>query len=87
MAELSVQHAIFILKKLRYPLNSYDIPDPFATFVAKKYKNYKGYLYDFFTGEWSFKCYTCGDSLDAPSKKIMTKIHLYHTRNECLNGY
>jgi hypothetical protein len=68
-------------------LNSLEIPDPFATFVAKKYKNYKGYLYDFFTGEWSFKCYTCGDSLDAPSKKIMTKIHLYHTRNECLNGY
>ena len=68
-------------------MNSYEIPDPFATFVAKKYKNYKGYLYDFFTGEWSFKCYTCGDSLDAPSKKIMTKIQLYHTRNECLNGY
>jgi len=64
-----------------------EIPDPFQIFVSKKYQNYKGYIYDFFTGEWSFKCATCNEPLDAPSKKIMTKIHLYHTRNECLGGY
>jgi hypothetical protein len=33
----------------------YDIPDPFQTFVAKKYAKAKGYVHDFFTGEWSFK--------------------------------
>jgi len=64
-----------------------EIPDPFQTFVFNKYKNYKGYLYDFFTGEWTFKCSCCGEVLDAPSKKIMTKIRLYHTRNECTGGY
>ena len=68
-------------------MNSYEIPDPFATFVAKKYKNYKGYLYDFFTGEWSFKTVCCGEELYAPNKKTLTKIRLYHSRNECLNGY
>jgi hypothetical protein len=25
--------------------------------------------------------------LYAPSRKIMTKIRLFHTRNECLGGY
>jgi hypothetical protein len=25
--------------------------------------------------------------LYAPNKKTMNKIRLYHTRNECLNGY
>jgi hypothetical protein len=65
----------------------YDIPDPFAVFVAKKYTNAKGLKYDFFTGEWSYDCAACGEPLDAPSKKIMTKIRLYHSRNECLNGY
>ena len=53
---------------------SLEIPDPFQTFVAKKYKDYKGYVYDFFTGEWSFKCLSCGEPLDAPSKKIMTSM-------------
>jgi hypothetical protein len=65
----------------------YDIPDPFQTFVAKKYANAKGAVYDFFSGEWSFKCSTCKEDLFAPSRKILTKIRLYHTRNECLNGY
>jgi len=68
-------------------MNKWEIPDPFQTFVSKKYKNSKRYIYDFFTSEWSFKCATCGEPLDAPSKKIMTKIRLYHTRNECLGGY
>jgi len=68
-------------------LTNLQIPDPFQTFVSKKYENYKGYLYDFFTGEWSYTCSTCNELLDAPSKKIMTKIRLYHSRNECLGGY
>jgi hypothetical protein len=63
-----------------------EIPDPFQTFVANKYANAKGYGYDYFTGEWSFKC-SCKEMLSAPSRKIMTKIRLYHTRNECLGGY
>jgi len=63
-----------------------DIPDPFQTFVAKKYANAKGYVHDFFTGEWSYKC-ACNEMLYAPSRKIMTKIRLFHTRNECLGGY
>ena len=64
-----------------------EIPDPFQTFVAKKYAKAKGYRFDFFTGEWDYKCSTCKEDLSAPSRKIMTKIRLYHTRNECLNGY
>jgi hypothetical protein len=64
-----------------------EIPDPFQTFVSKKYANAKGAVYNFFTREWSYKCLTCNESLDAPSKKILTKIRLYHTRNECLGGY
>ena len=63
-----------------------EIPDPFETFVAKKYLNAKGYVHDFFSGEWHFKC-ACNEMLYAPSRKIMTKIRLYHTRNECLGGY
>jgi len=63
------------------------IPDPFQTFVAKKYASAKGYVHEFFTGEWSYRCLTCKDNLSAPSRKIMTKIRLYHTRNECLGGY
>jgi hypothetical protein len=43
-------------------------------------------VYDFFTGEWSYKC-ACSEMLYAPSRKIMTKIRLFHTRNECLGGY
>ncbi len=65
----------------------YDIPDPFQTFVAKKYANAKGYVHDFFTGEWSYRCLSCKEDLSAPSRKIMTKIRIYHTRNECLGGY
>jgi len=64
-----------------------DIPDPFQTFVAKKYTNAKGYVHDFFTGEWSYRCLSCKEDMSAPSRKIMTKIRIYHTRNECLNGY
>ena len=65
----------------------YDIPDPFQTFVAKKYANAKGAVYDFFAKEWHMKCGCCKEELFAPSRKILTKIRLYHTRNECLGGY
>jgi hypothetical protein len=65
----------------------YDIPDPFQTFVTKKYANAKGYIHDFFTGEWSYKCSACKEDLFGPSRKILTKIRLFHTRNECLGGY
>ena len=68
-------------------LKHYDIPDPFATFVAKKYANAKGAVYDFFSGEWHVKCGCCKEDLYAPSRKILTKIRLFHTRNECLGGY
>jgi hypothetical protein len=68
-------------------IQSLEIPDPFQTFVAKKYANAKGYVYNFFTGEWSYKCLTCKEDMSAPSRKIMTKIRLYHTRNECNGGY
>jgi hypothetical protein len=68
-------------------LKSLEIPDPFQTFVAKKYANAKGAVYDFFSGEWSFTCATCKDDMYAPSRKILTKIRLYHSRNECLGGY
>jgi hypothetical protein len=68
-------------------IQSLEIPDPFQTFVAKKYANAKGAVYDFFAGEWHFKCSTCKYDLYAPSRKIMTKIRLFHTRNECLGGY
>jgi hypothetical protein len=63
------------------------IPDPFQTFVARKYANFKGAKYDFFSGEWDMDCGACGESLNAPNKKTLTKIRLYHTRNECLGGY
>ena len=68
-------------------LRSLDIPDPFQTFVAKKYANAKGAVYDFFSGEWSYTCGSCKEPLSGPSRKILTKIRLYHSRNECLNGY
>lgn len=64
-----------------------EIPDPFATFVANKYANAKGLAYDFFAKEWYLKAACCGEELYAPNKKTMNKIRLYHTRNECLNGY
>ena len=66
---------------------SYEIPDPFQTFVARKYANAKGAVYDFFSGEWDYTCGACNESLSAPNKKILTKIRLYHSRNECLGGY
>ena len=68
-------------------MNSYEIPDPFATFVAKKYANAKGMVYDFFTKEWYLKTACCGEELYAPNKKMLTKIRLNHSRNEGLNGY
>jgi ribosomal protein S17E len=69
-------------------MNTYEIPDPFITFRAKKYAAQKfGYRYDFFSGEWDFNCGCCKELLNAPSKKILTKIRLYHTRNECTGGY
>ena len=64
---------------------SLEIPDPFQTFVAKKYS--KGSIYDFFSGEWDYTCLACDESLSAPNKKTLTKIRLYHSRNECLGGY
>jgi hypothetical protein len=63
----------------------YDIPDPFATFVAKK--SISGLVYDFFAKEWYLKTACCGEELYAPNKKTMIKIRLFHTRNECLGGY
>jgi hypothetical protein len=68
-------------------LSSLEIPDPFQTFVAKKYANFKGARYDFFSGEWDMDCGACGEHLNAPNKKTLTKIRLYHSRNECLGGY
>jgi hypothetical protein len=68
-------------------LRSLEIPDPFVTFIAKKYANAKGYKYDFFNGEWEFNCLCCDEILNAPNKKTMTKIRLYHSRNECTGGY
>ena len=56
-----------------YNMMNMEIPDPFATFVAKKYKDYKGSIYDFFTGEWLLKCGACGEPLCAPTKKILNK--------------
>ena len=63
-----------------------EIPDPFQTFVANKYDNAKGYIYDFFGREWSYTC-TCNQELFAPTRKTMTKTRLYHTRNVCTGGY
>lgn len=68
-------------------MKTYEIPDPFETFVANKYKNVSGLVYDFFAKEWYLKASCCGEELYAPNKKTMTKIRLYHTRNECLGGY
>jgi hypothetical protein len=64
-----------------------EIPDPFATFVANKYKNKSGSRYDFFAKEWNMSCACCKEELFAKNKKMLTKIRLYHTRNECLGGY
>ena len=67
-------------------LKTYEIPDPFQTFVTKKYANAKGAVYDFFAREWSFKC-ACNEVIYAPTRKTLTQTRLYHTRNECLGGY
>ena len=64
-----------------------EMPDPFTTFRTKKYDQTVGLRYDFLSGEWDMKCRSCNEPLSAPTKKIMTKIRLYHTRNECLGGY
>jgi hypothetical protein len=64
-----------------------EIPDPFDTFVSKKYKDFKGMMYDFFNKEWHMSCRCCKEDLYAPSKKIMTKVRLYHSRVECTGGY
>jgi hypothetical protein len=68
-------------------LQSLEIPDPFAVFVAHKYANFKGMKYDFFSREWDMPCGACEEPLNAPTKTILTKIRLYHTRNECFGGY
>lgn len=68
--------------------NIYDIPDPFTEFRINKYSKQKsGYKYDFFSKEWDFNCVCCDELLNAPNKKTLTKIRLYHTRNECTGGY
>ena len=69
-------------------MNQYEIPDPFTQFRINKYAKQKsGYIYDFFSGEWDFNCGCCKELLNAPNKKTLTKIRLYHTRNECTGGY
>ena len=69
-------------------LQSLEIPDPFTAFRIAKYAKQKyGARYDFFSGEWDMECGACQEPLSAPTKKILTKIRLYHTRNECLGGY
>ena len=68
-------------------MTTYDIPDPFQEFVYNKYKNYVGAVYDFFAREWHMKCGCCKQSIYSPTKKILTRTRLYHTRNECQGGY
>jgi len=64
-----------------------EIPDPFTKFRIDKYNRTSGLKYDFFAKEWYLKTACCGEELYAPNKKTMTKIRLYHTRNECTGGY
>ena len=64
-----------------------EIPDPFANFVARKERKSNGFTYDWFAGEWSMNCGCCGELICAPTKKTIIQTRLYHTRNECLNGY
>jgi hypothetical protein len=64
-----------------------EIPDPFTVFRIEKYNSIKGLRYDFFSGEWDMECAACKEPLNAPTKKIMNKIRLYHTRNECFGGW
>lgn len=84
---MSVGEPTILLIWTHLMITNLEIPDPFQTFVAKKYANAKGYVHDFFTGEWSYRCLTCKDDMSAPTRKIMTKIRLFHTRNECTGGY
>lgn len=63
-----------------------EIPDPFQTFVSKKYADAKGSVYDFFGREWSWHC-PCGEDIYAPSRKTLIKTRLFHTRSVCLGGY
>lgn len=74
-----------MLKKIL--MISYDIPDPFIAFVSKQTQFYQGAIYDFFAKEWNYTCSSCNQLFYAPTKKTITKTRLYHTRNECLNGY
>lgn len=65
-----------------------EIPDPFTEFRIAKYEKQRGGMrYDFFSGEWDGGCLACGEPLNAPNKKTMIKIRLFHSRNECLGGY
>lgn len=64
-----------------------EIPDPFDTFVSNKYKNYVGAKYDFFAREWTMNCGCCKEELFGKTRKMLVKVRLYHTRNECCGGY
>jgi len=64
-----------------------EIPDPFATFVAERDKDSKLPKYDYFAREWSMITACCETELFAANRKMLTKIRLYHTRNECMGGY
>jgi hypothetical protein len=76
------------MKKKTADMINLQIPDPFTSFRMNKYANQKyGYRYDFFSGEWDVNCGCCNELLSASSKKMLLKIRLYHTRNECLGGY
>ena len=66
---------------------SLEIPDPFMDFVKQRDRNRSSLCYDYFAREWSARCGCCKEELFAPTKKIMTKIRLYHTRNECTGGW
>jgi hypothetical protein len=68
-------------------IHNMEIPDPFASFVADKYKNFKGPKYDYIAKEWSMNCGCCDEEIFAGNRKMLTKIRLYHTRNECCGGY
>jgi len=69
-------------------ITNMEIPDPFTAFRIAKYAKQKyGARYDFFTGEWDINCGACGELINANTRKLLMKIRLYHTRNECLGGY
>ena len=64
-----------------------EIPDPFTTTKTKTCSAQSGYMYDYFAQEWYVTCLACSTELFGPNKYEMLKIHLYHTRNECLGGW